>query len=149
MLFLYDALTAYASIRHSAVAAAALYSRTSPSSTCGLPGQVHPQNLHPGNHVKRLALKYRPRTFEQVVGQEYPKRIMSQLILNGQSCANLLLHGSVGSGKTTLVRIYAGALNCETPTATGDRCFGCDRCRPWMRAMRRASSNWTPRSFEK
>lgn len=79
--------------------------------------------------MQRLALKYRPRTFAEVVGQEYPKRIVSQLILNGKSCANLLLHGSVGSGKTTLVRIYAGALNCETPTRRGDRCFSCDRCK--------------------
>ena len=79
--------------------------------------------------MQRIALKYRPKTFKEVVGQEYPKRIISQLILNNQSCANLLLHGSVGSGKTTLVRIYAGSLNCEAPTATGDRCFGCDRCR--------------------
>jgi DNA polymerase III subunit gamma/tau len=79
--------------------------------------------------VKRLALKYRPKTFDQVVGQEYPKRIISQLVLNGQSCANLLLYGSVGSGKTTLVRIYAGALNCETPNSTCDRCFGCDQCK--------------------
>ncbi|MGM5028314.1 AAA family ATPase [Tardiphaga sp. 862_B3_N4_1] len=79
--------------------------------------------------MERLALKYRPETFQGVIGQEYPKRIISQLILNKQSCANLLLHGSVGSGKTTLVRIYAGALNCESPTATGDRCFACDRCK--------------------
>lgn len=81
--------------------------------------------------MKRLALKYRPQTFEEVVGQEYPKRIISQLILNGQSCANLLLHGSVGSGKTTLVRIYAAALNCEAPTTTGDRCFTCGQCKAW------------------
>ena len=66
--------------------------------------------------MRRLALKYRPKTFDEVVGQEYPKRIISQLVLNGQSCANLLLHGSVGSGKTSLVRIYAGALNCEAKT---------------------------------
>lgn len=79
--------------------------------------------------MHRLALKYRPKTFNDVIGQEYPKRIISQLVLNGQSCANLLLHGSVGSGKTTLVRIYAGALNCAAPTATGDRCFACDSCR--------------------
>lgn len=82
-----------------------------------------------GIHVQRVVLKYRPKTFEEVVGQEYAKRIISRLILNHQSCANLLLHGSVGSGKTTLVRIYAGSLNCEAPTATGDRCFCCDRCK--------------------
>lgn len=87
------------------------------------------QALYSGTHVQRLALKYRPRTFEEVIGQEYPKRIISQLILNNQSCANLLLHGSVGSGKTSLVRIYAGSLNCENPAPTGDRCFGCDPCR--------------------
>jgi DNA polymerase-3 subunit gamma/tau len=78
--------------------------------------------------VERLALKYRPKTFVEVEGQEYPKRIISQLILNNQSCANLLLYGSVGSGKTSLVRLYAGALNCESPSKTGDRCFNCGRC---------------------
>lgn len=79
--------------------------------------------------MERLALKYRPNVFKDVIGQEFPKQIIAQLIVNNQSCANLLLHGSIGSGKTSLVRLYAGALNCESPTASGDRCFGCGRCK--------------------
>jgi DNA polymerase III subunit gamma/tau len=85
--------------------------------------------MYPGDQVERLALKYRPTTFDKIVGQEYPKRVLQQLILNNRACANLLLHGSVGSGKTSLVRLYARAMNCEAPTAKGDSCGECGRCK--------------------
>ena len=78
--------------------------------------------------MQRFALKYRPKTFAQMRGQDHPKRVISQLILNGRSCENLLLHGSIGSGKTSFVRIYAMALNCDQPAALGDCCFRCDSC---------------------
>lgn len=79
--------------------------------------------------MHRIALKYRPKTFAQVLGQDHPKRTIQQLILNNRSCANLLAHGSIGSGKTTLIRLYAMALNCENPTAQADCCFRCEPCR--------------------
>ena len=77
----------------------------------------------------RLALKYRPRLFDEVKGQDYAKRLLSQLIVNGKSCANILLHGSIGSGKTSLIRIYAKALNCEKPSSQGEPCLGCTFCK--------------------
>ena len=85
--------------------------------------------MYPGDQVERLALKYRPATFDEVAGQEYPKRVLQQLILNNRACANLLLHGSVGAGKTSLVRLYARAMNCQAPTAKGDSCGECGRCK--------------------
>ena len=62
-----------------------------------------------------LVSRYRPRVFGEVFGQDYPVRILSELIKRGRICRNLLLYGSVGSGKTTLARIYGMALNCDSP----------------------------------
>lgn len=76
-----------------------------------------------------LAQKYRPATFEAVLGQSHPVRFLSGLIQHGQAARSLLLHGAIGSGKTSLVRIYAQALNCETPTAEGSPCRTCRFCR--------------------
>nr|WP_292510309.1 AAA family ATPase [Methylobacterium sp.] len=75
-----------------------------------------------------LAGKYRPRTFKAVQGQPHPVRFLSGLIQHGQAARSLLLHGAIGSGKTSLVRIYAQALNCETPTAEGSPCQTCEPC---------------------
>ena len=63
-----------------------------------------------------LVHRHRPKRFEEVIGQDVPVDYLSGLILRGQACRNILLHGSVGSGKTTLARIYAKALNCESPS---------------------------------
>jgi len=79
--------------------------------------------------VERLALKYRPKSFDEVIEQEHSKRILQQLIATGQNCANLLLYGSIGSGKTSLVRIYAKALSCASPTTQGEPCLKCDPCK--------------------
>lgn len=76
-----------------------------------------------------LASKFRPRTFEAVLGQPHPVRFLSGLVRHGQKGRSLLLHGAIGSGKTSLVRIYAQALNCETPTAGGSPCRDCRFCR--------------------
>jgi len=75
-----------------------------------------------------LANLYRPVRFEDVYGQSHPVRFLSGLIKHGQRGRNLLLHGSVGSGKTSLVRLYERALNCESPTDTGSPCWACRSC---------------------
>ena len=72
---------------------------------------------------------YRPRVFSEVFGQDYPVRILSQLIKRGQICRNILLYGSVGSGKTTLARIYGKALNCDSPDEDGSPCPQCSSCK--------------------
>ena len=79
--------------------------------------------------VYPLVSRYRPQVFGQVVGQEIPVRILSELIKRGRVCRNLLLYGSVGSGKTTLARIYGMALNCDSPAEDGSPCLRCSSCR--------------------
>ena len=61
--------------------------------------------------AESLISKYKPRGFEDLVGQERAVCYLSQLILRGQIGKSILLHGSVGSGKTSLARLYAKALN--------------------------------------
>jgi DNA polymerase-3 subunit gamma/tau len=79
--------------------------------------------------VDALVSLYRPRVFSEVFGQDYPVRILSQLIKRGQICRNILLYGSVGSGKTTLARIYGKALNCNSPDEDGSPCLRCSSCK--------------------
>ena len=85
---------------------------------------------HEGNGDERVnfADKYRPDRFDKVVGQESAVACLSGLIERDRIGRNILLHGSVGSGKTTLARIYARALNCEAADPTNSPCYKCDAC---------------------
>ncbi|MCJ2130889.1 AAA family ATPase [Methylobacterium sp. E-045] len=71
---------------------------------------------------------YRPRVFSDIFGQESAVACLSGLIKRGQCGRHLQVHGSSGSGKTSVVQIYARALNCEVPAADGSPC--CDHCEP-------------------
>ena len=75
-----------------------------------------------------FALNHRPERFEDVWGQESSVRLLSGLIRRGQLGRNLLLYGAFGSGKTTLVRIYARALNCPYISPHGSPCNSCEYC---------------------
>ena len=78
----------------------------------------------------KLVDELRPRKFEQVRGQASAVNFLSHLIVDGQRERNILLHGQVGSGKTTLARIYAAALNCEAyDRETGSPCGYCGPCK--------------------
>lgn len=82
-----------------------------------------------GPHTS-LVHRYRPTNFDQVKGQCVPVEYLSGLILRGPVCRNILLHGSIGSGKTTLARIYAKALNCQLRApGSASPCLKCDSCR--------------------
>ena len=74
------------------------------------------------------AIKYRPERFEDVWGQPEAVSYLSGLITRGQLGQPLLIHGAVGSGKTSLVRLYAKALNCLNPTDAGSPCGVCPMC---------------------
>ena len=75
-----------------------------------------------------FARKYRPQTFEEVVGQEHITRTLQNAISSGRVAQAYLFVGPRGIGKTSTARILAKALNCaEGPTALP--CGKCDACR--------------------
>lgn len=76
----------------------------------------------------QLSVKYRPRRFAEVVGQDVSKRILVNSILMNRVPSAMLISGIRGTGKTTLARIYAKALNCPTFPQTGDVCCACPSC---------------------
>jgi DNA polymerase-3 subunit gamma/tau len=79
--------------------------------------------------LRSLALKYRPRTFRDVVGQEFTVEVLRGLVRHNRDTRHILLHGSIGSGKTTLARIYAMALNCSALTPDCSPCLECAGCK--------------------
>ena len=75
-----------------------------------------------------LARKYRPRSFTELVGQEHVVRALANALDTGRVHHAFLFTGTRGVGKTTVARLLAKALNCETgPTSTP--CGKCDACR--------------------
>jgi DNA polymerase-3 subunit gamma/tau len=74
-----------------------------------------------------LARKWRPRAFEQVVGQEHVVRALTNALEQQRLHHAYLFTGTRGVGKTTLARIVAKALNCETGI-TSTPCGQCTAC---------------------
>src|SRR5689334_22942354 len=74
-----------------------------------------------------LYRKYRPQTFDEVIGQEAVARTLRNAIANGQVRQAYLFAGPRGTGKTSMARILAKALNCEAgPTPEPDgTCSAC------------------------
>ena len=64
------------------------------------------------NNSKVLALKYRPKTFKDLIGQEVVAKTIYNSIKNNRSANAYLFTGIRGVGKTTLARIVAKSLNC-------------------------------------
>lgn len=77
---------------------------------------------------KVLARKWRPQTFDDVVGQEHVTRTLANAIANDRLAHAYLFIGPRGIGKTTLSRIFAMALNCEQGTS-GHPCGVCANCK--------------------
>lgn len=74
-----------------------------------------------------LYRKYRPRTFSQVVGQEHVVKTLQGALATGRVGHAFLFTGPRGTGKTTLARIFAKALNCKK-IKNGEPCNECDSC---------------------
>ena len=74
-----------------------------------------------------LPLKYRPMTFDDVVGQEHVVKTIRHAIESGRIANAYLFIGPRGIGKTTLSRIFAKALNCTSPNGV-EPCGKCANC---------------------
>ena len=74
------------------------------------------------------ARKYRPATFESVVGQRALTTTLKNTIATGKLAHAYLFCGPRGVGKTTCARIFAKTINCQTPTAEGEACNQCESC---------------------
>lgn len=74
-----------------------------------------------------LARKWRPKTFEQLVGQEHVVRALANALTQNRLHHAYLLTGTRGVGKTTIARIMAKSLNCETGV-TAQPCGVCSAC---------------------
>jgi len=74
------------------------------------------------------ARKYRPATFETVVGQQHISGTLKNAIKNNQLAQAFLFCGPRGVGKTTCARILAKTINCTNPTAEIEACGHCENC---------------------
>lgn len=74
------------------------------------------------------ARKYRPSTFESVVGQRALTTTLKNAIATGKLAHAYLFCGPRGVGKTTCARIFAKTINCMHPTPDGEACNECESC---------------------
>lgn len=74
------------------------------------------------------ARKYRPQTFDSVVGQKALTTTLKNAISNGKLAHAYLFCGPRGVGKTTCARIFAKTINCLSPQASGEACNKCESC---------------------
>ena len=75
------------------------------------------------------ARKYRPLSFDAVVGQQALTTTLKNAVKSGKLAHAYLFCGPRGVGKTTCARIFAKAINCEHPTADGEACNECESCK--------------------
>lgn len=75
------------------------------------------------------ARKYRPQTFDTVVGQSHITTTLKNAIKHQQLAHAFLFCGPRGVGKTTCARILAKTINCENPTKEGEACDKCQSCK--------------------
>ena len=75
-----------------------------------------------------LYRKYRPQTFDEVIGQAHVTTTLSREVADGKVAHAYLFTGPRGTGKTTTARILAKALNCENRQSDGAPCNSCSSC---------------------
>lgn len=82
------------------------------------------------------ARKYRPLTFQSVVGQKALTTTLKNAISSGKLANTYLFCGPRGVGKTTCARIFAKTINCEHRTPEGEACSECESCKSFNEELR-------------
>ena len=85
--------------------------------------------LHNMDNYIVSARKYRPQTFDAVVGQKALTTTLLNAITSGKLAHAYLFCGPRGVGKTTCARIFAKTINCLNPKADGSACGECESCK--------------------
>lgn len=75
------------------------------------------------------ARKYRPRKFEEVVGQQHVSKTLKNALKSGQLAHAFLFCGPRGVGKTTIARILAKVINCQNQGTDLEPCENCESCK--------------------
>ena len=75
-----------------------------------------------------LYRKYRPQTFGEVIGQEHVVQTLTNSVKGNNISHAYLFSGPRGSGKTTIARLFAKAINCEKPVSGFEPCNKCSSC---------------------
>ncbi len=81
---------------------------------------------------QNISRKFRPQTFSSIVGQEAIVTTLKNAIKLGNIAPAYLFCGSRGTGKTTLARVFAKALNCSNLQGSTEPCNGCPSCQEIM-----------------
>ena len=77
--------------------------------------------------METLYRKYRPKTFDEVIGQDHITKTLQNQIMNGHIGHAYLFTGTRGTGKTSVAKIFARAVNCLSPVQ-GSPCGKCENC---------------------
>ena len=88
-----------------------------------------------------LAVKYRPKSFQELIGQREIKEILISSIINERIPQQILFAGGSGLGKTTIARIYASMILCHTPLTERDEMKPCGACQSCHEIFSKNSSH--------
>ncbi|KAJ0263344.1 Protein STICHEL-like 2 [Hirschfeldia incana] len=83
---------------------------------------------HEPSVSRSLSQKFRPKSFEELVGQEVVVKCLLSTVLRGRITSVYLFHGPRGTGKTSTSKIFAAALNCLSQAAHSRPCGSCGEC---------------------
>ncbi len=75
-----------------------------------------------------LYRKFRPLTFEEMVGQEHITKTLKNQIISNRIGHAYLFNGGRGTGKTSAAKVFARAINCLKPK-NGEPCNQCENCK--------------------